>query len=483
MLKPSLAVLDGRRFSSADQEAFARLSGDINPIHMDPLAARRSVVGAVVVHGVHIVLWALDVLARSKFGPPGLTRLEVRFLKPVYLGDEVILILERRTDRDIQLRAVVGDRTVATLRLGCGPELSKAERDRDLPVDTAALVPSGAPENLAFDSLSGRAGHVDFAAPVQDFTSAFPAAASLVGPGRLREFAACSRLVGMVCPGLRSLFSHLSLEWEGPGSSVPLAYEVVKTHSQYGLVKMRCRAEGLVGEAEAFAPAEPQRQASISDLVAAVRAGEFQEQVALVIGGSRGLGELTAKVIAAGGGRVLLTYAVGRDDAARVAAEIRDFGGRVDLLQYDVTQPAARQLSGLGDSIPTHVYYYATCHISRARTQAFEPERLARFMAYYVYGFYDLCRCLKDAGPREVRVFYPSSVFVADRPRELTEYAMAKAAGEVLCADLPNLLPGIRVFVERLPRLMTDQTSSVVRQELAPAVDTILSLIRKGSTS
>jgi acyl dehydratase len=478
MSMPPFVVLDGRRFSSADQEAFARLSGDVNPIHMDPVAARRSVVGAVVVHGVHTVLWALEVLARSKFVPSGLSRLEVRFPKPAYLGDEVTLILQGRTEGEIRLKAAVGDRTVATLRLNFGPELARAERVPDLPLGDTALVPGGAPEDLAFDALRGRTGFVGFAAPAQDFAAAFPAAAGLVGPGRLREFAACSRLVGMSCPGLRSLFSRLSLEWRGPGGSSPLSYEVVETHPQYGLVKMRCRAEGLVGDVEAFSPPEPRRQPSLHDLAAVVRADEFQQQVALVIGGSRGLGELTAKTIAAGGGRVFLTYAVGRGDAARVAEEIREFGGRADLFQYDVTQPATQQLFGLGGVVPTHAYYYATCHISRARTQAFEPERLARFVAYYVDGFYDLCQGLQGSGAKEARVFYPSSVFVSDRPRDLTEYAMAKAAGEVLCTDLPTLLPGIRIYMERLPRLMTDQTSTVMPQELPPTIDTILPLLR-----
>ena len=33
---------------------------------------------------------------------------------------------------------------------------------------------------------------------------------------------------------------------------------------------------------------------------------------------------------------------------------------------------------------------------------------------------------------------------------------VTKAAGEVLCADLPRLLKGLHVQVRRLPRLQTD---------------------------
>ena len=52
--------MHSRTFSSADQVAFEKLSGDNNPLHMDAVAARRFLFGRPVVHGIHLVLWALD---------------------------------------------------------------------------------------------------------------------------------------------------------------------------------------------------------------------------------------------------------------------------------------------------------------------------------------------------------------------------------------------------------------------------------------
>lgn len=40
-----------RRFSQADLDAFARLSGDDNPIHVDPAFAARTRFGCTVAHG------------------------------------------------------------------------------------------------------------------------------------------------------------------------------------------------------------------------------------------------------------------------------------------------------------------------------------------------------------------------------------------------------------------------------------------------
>ena len=50
---------------------------------------------------------------------------------------------------------------------------------------------------------------------------------------------------------------------------------------------------------------------------------EFAGSTALIVGGSRGLGALTAKILAAGGGKVIITYATGRADAEDLTEEIR----------------------------------------------------------------------------------------------------------------------------------------------------------------
>ena len=61
-----------------------------------------------------------------------------------------------------------------------------------------------------------------------------------------------------------------------------------------------------------------------------------------------------------------------------------------------------------------------------------------------------------------ISVLYPSSVAVVDRPGDMTEYAMAKSAGEILCADLERSDKRFRILVERLPRMLTDQTAEAV---------------------
>src|SRR5262245_58388038 len=75
-----------KTFTFDDQRRFAAVSGDRNPMHMDPIAARLTQAGAPVVHGIHLLRWALDVFAGQETSRP-MRRIHVRFNKFVYVGE------------------------------------------------------------------------------------------------------------------------------------------------------------------------------------------------------------------------------------------------------------------------------------------------------------------------------------------------------------------------------------------------------------
>ena len=58
--EPTSTLLGSRVFTQDDQQFFAAISRDRNPMHVDAVAARRLMTGHQVVHGIHTVLWALD---------------------------------------------------------------------------------------------------------------------------------------------------------------------------------------------------------------------------------------------------------------------------------------------------------------------------------------------------------------------------------------------------------------------------------------
>ena len=84
MTEESLA---SRVFSLEDQRAFAKLSSDYNPMHLDRSFARRTQVGAPVVHGIHTLAWAANAVLHAF--PVKVANIRARFLQPLYLDERV----------------------------------------------------------------------------------------------------------------------------------------------------------------------------------------------------------------------------------------------------------------------------------------------------------------------------------------------------------------------------------------------------------
>jgi 3-hydroxybutyryl-CoA dehydratase len=84
-----------RTISESDVMAFATLTGDFNPVHVDEAAASASPFGGRIVHGMLTASLLSTVLAMQLPGPGAIYLSQsVNFLRPVKLGDTVIARVE-----------------------------------------------------------------------------------------------------------------------------------------------------------------------------------------------------------------------------------------------------------------------------------------------------------------------------------------------------------------------------------------------------
>jgi len=470
----SCHVFATKTFGPADQQGFAALSGDVNPMHMDPVAARRLLAGQPVVHGMHLLLCALDSWPGAAGALPG--RITADFSSPVCVGDAVDFEGGRHlvagTPGTAVLRTRVGGQYCSHFELVAGPPASSKAAP---PPPAQRLQPLAQPQAITdHRSWVGQCHELDL--PAQSAAVAFPRASAWLGERRVAALSLLSYYVGMVCPGLDSVYSSLSVE-PGPedAGTASLRFEVRRFDPRFPLYVIRF--DGCIqGEIKAFVRARALDQAPMSDLLGLVDAQAFAGTRSWVIGGSRGLGELSAKLIAAGGGEVSITYAAGADDAQRVADDINRAGrGRATVAALDLKTAALRDWVA-ARTAPDAVFYFATGRIFRRRTGLFDAAAFEAFNAFYVRHFHELCVALESFN-RPVQVLYPSTVFVSERPRGMTEYAMSKAAAEVLIADWNKSSRHVAVQASRLPRLATDQTSTALATDHAANIKVMLPLV------
>jgi len=471
----SLNVVAERDFVAADQESFAAVSGDRNPIHMDPVVARRTLAGFPVVHGIHALLWGLDSLFRSVPKLTPVASIQVSFEKMIYVGDRVQAVLTHHDKQRLRVEMLVDGMRTVRLEVALGDLRSNHDTLSNEP-----LLQPAEPLDLTFEQMINVGGRVPFFSVPNAVSRMFPAAADVLGVQRVAGLACSSFLVGMVCPGFHSIFRGLNLSTVLLRESDydALQFRVAHSDHRFRLLKLAVSGGGWMGSLDTHARPEPTAQPDLPSIAAAVIPGEFSNASALVVGGSRGLGELISKIVAVGGGHVTLTYSVGEADARRVQAEIIAYGSRCDVIHYDVRQSARDQISRLSPYL-SQVYYLPTPMISRRKSDLFNQQRFQEFLTFYVTGFSDLCRELSVKFGKELSIFYPSSVYIDSRPDGMTEYAMAKAAGEVLCADIQRFESPGRILVRRLPRLRTDQTASLMNMATAEPISVILPIVRE----
>lgn len=459
-----------RVFVHEDQKRFAEVSGDTNPLHLDPIQARRMLFGEPVVHGVHLLMWALDSLLAATPGNCRIRSLTASFRKPVFPGERVSIESIPSTGDSASLSITSFGETKANFEV----EFYATRTTPNQPHSVSSEVPpADGPETPDGKNLASVEGSLALHLPYDKYLQLFPNLAQRIDSTQASTLLSISRLAGVVFQAVEYEI-HLSDNLSSTGSN--LYYRVTAFDDRLQHLSVAVESPNLTGTMLAFVRPEPVTQPTCAELGDLVRKDEFAGQDALVVGASRGLGEVAAKLLVSGGATVTGTFNLGKDDAARVNEDIQSAGGEIRFVHLDITQT---DLAGFVDDKslePTHLYYFCSPKVLD-RTGPLSTEILEGLFRIYVTHFIQLVELL--AKIRLKRAFYPSHVALDDTPLSMREYLIAKSAGEMACIGLEKSYPDLQIYKPRLPRVSTDQTANILAANSEDAPPLVLNHLQQ----
>jgi len=463
-----------RSFTLAHQMSFAQASGDWNPLHVDPVYARRLPNGRPLVHGIHTFLWALDLALKDVSGRHLLTAARVSFPSALRV-DQTVDLLATVSEGDVTIEATADSDPVLQAHL------TITATNGEAPAPSYKEVARTVPDAHLFEELETVAGSRDLTITAEA-AKLFPKVLSCLNAEDFALLLQLSATVGMDSPGLNSIFSSFRVERkpaasEGEG---PLRFSPRRIDERFGKVDLALETPHHSGQLTAFYRPERRRQAAFTTVLEQVETGEFRNQRALIVGGSRGLGEVFAKTVAAGGGDVAVTYRSGAGDALAVVAEIGGADRKAQALRFDVLEREAwpRPFS---HGPPTHVYYLATPPIFVGSRTQYSRRLEQEFAEYYVEALSRAAQSYLDCSP--LCIIAPSSIAVTEVPLGMEEYANAKEAQEVWARDWMAEHRHHRVVCDRYPRLATDQTQSNALGGALDPLEFVLERVREANTA
>jgi len=449
------------RISNESQANFAILSGDYNPLHIDEEFSRRSQFGVPVVHGMHLLLLALEKSTLT--GLVQIRNLQIEFRSAVKV-DELFSIRMKNEGEVKTFTVFTEDRVCARFKILTEPI------DNQVKVEDASLQKEPCSESFSVETDIGISGTFRDCFDKSLFHESFPRISQCMNHADIALLLAITRTIGMKCPGKQALFRSLNWQRVDEINQAAGRFVAKSIDRRFRMVTVKFDYRDVSSTAQVMVRREAVTQHGSDRILDLVNANEFEGVSAIVIGGSRGLGELTTRILALGGAKVLFTYYKGHTDSHTLQL---DLGEKVECVQFDAHKPSEHSLNLMKNFMPNRLFYFATPPIVRKSTPTWSDSVYKEFKDVYVDCFSTLISHLNVEG-----TFYPSSTFLDSNEDGFTEYVQAKLEGEARCEELRKKYPKNRILTVRLPPLITDQTSEKLGSDSSGNILEILPHIR-----
>lgn len=156
------------------------------------------------------------------------------------------------------------------------------------------------------------------------------------------QSAIVSKLIGMRVPGAGAVWMSQNMDWLRPafvGETILVEVEVESFSSGAGILALLLRASSDSGEKLMNGTAKVKVSSPVAGQVD--REEEERTRVALVTGGSRGIGAAAARALASKGCHVVIAYHSSRSKAERMRRELEGYGVLSSCVAVDLMKPGS----------------------------------------------------------------------------------------------------------------------------------------------
>lgn len=436
------------KFSIKKQLDFLKISGDLNEIHIPNKRI-------AVAHGINLLLQIMEILSKKKnINLSNMCLIDISFIKPIIVPSNLkfICLIQNKT-----VECSVFSSKILKARLSFLSSNNIIENlEKKIKFKKKDNIPSS--NNIFKKKNKYQTNLIEVNKKL--IKKEYPALLSLIGKERIISIINLSYFVGMIYPGKNSLLSSTQIQINNLDKN-KIMFNLNKFDERINLSNILATAPGINATINTFGKNKEITQPNLKNIKFNYKnkIANHSLQNALIIGGSRGLGELTAKILSLGKANLTLTYKKNFLKAKSIKKELHKKKANCKIKKIDVLNDVElKKIKNLKNI--NSIYYFPTPNIINLKKKTFDKNLLNNFSNYF-YKIPKKLITMLEKRKKKTIFFYPSSVYLNNKKEHnnLREYLYAKIKGETIAK---NNFRYVKFFSVRLPPILTDQNNHFI---------------------
>ena len=425
---------------------FIKLSGDKNKIHNFKFSQN------VVAHGVNILLLVLENFPKKyKHYLLLCSNISISFLNPVIVPTK--LNFNYKKNNEIVECEVCSTSVHAKFSIQCSLKKLKFLNNKDKPNNRLL----NNPKKSNIFSKKKKIKEKFNINNIKLLRETYPNLIKFYGTERLKSIIYSSYFVGMKYPGYNSLLSSLNI-FINNSYKKDFLTKLLSIDKRINLSKININSIGAELFIHAFGKNDKIQEPSIYQIKKNYNKNllNCSAQNALIIGGSKGIGALTSKILGIGKANLYITYKSNRKKLFNIKKEILRINKNIKIYRLDVMN-FKKIKKVINNNKINCIYYFATPEILSFKRNKFDNKIYQNFLKYFYFIPKKIINLLSKK-KEKIYFFYPSSIFLDDKKKysNISEYLNAKLKAE---KNLNKNFEKTNLIIRRLPPIKTEQNN------------------------